>query len=208
MEITVTTGRVKDASFLRGAPTLEFLPDPTLPEVAVVGRSNVGKSTFINRITSRRSLARTSSTPGRTQELNFFNVRYEVEDSDDRNLFLVDLPGFGFAKLSKGRREELAKITVDYLSSRPSLHVVCLLNDCRRDPGSDEFAIRNIAGESGAFLVVVVTKIDKLTRSEQKSRLSEIGACYGLEPGDLIPTGEGVAPFLFWQRIESILNAS
>lgn len=196
---------VKDASFVLGAtdpaavPTIEMVP-----EIAVVGRSNVGKSSLINRMTGRTKLARTSGTPGQTQQLNLFLLRYAVDDAPERRLHLVDLPGFGYAKLSHDRREALGRLIVEYLRTREDLAAVCLLNDCRRDPDRDEFAIRDLAFEAGAHLVVVLTKSDKLGKNERRKRVEEVARAYGLEAEDLVLTGEKMDPTPLWQRLHAI----
>ncbi|MBN8550527.1 MAG: ribosome biogenesis GTP-binding protein YsxC, partial [Deltaproteobacteria bacterium] len=146
------------AAFVAGAVDLSGLPESSAPEVAFIGRSNVGKSTLLNRLAQQDKLARTSATPGRTQQLNIFALRViNPADKSKYDLHLIDLPGFGYAKFSKEMRESLSGLTVEYISSRPQLQVVCLLADCRRDPAEDELAVRDLALRSGRSLPVIVT---------------------------------------------------
>jgi GTP-binding protein len=194
------------SDFRLGATEIFQLPqDAEAREISVIGRSNVGKSSFINRITKRRNLARTSSTPGRTQEINLFDVVLR-QGEIDVPLTLVDLPGFGYAKFAKTKREEMSKLTVDYILKREPLKIVCLLNDARRDPERDELALRDLVFESGAFLILIVTKVDKLTRNELTKRIPQIAACYGLETTDIITTGEKVPPVKFWDKVIDLLK--
>ncbi len=192
--------QVKSAEFVFGAQILESLPPASLPEIALVGRSNVGKSSFVNRLTRQRKLARVSDTPGRTQQLNFFKVSLHEAATGGRELFLVDLPGFGFAKFEKDRREELSEIIVQYIRQRDSLRVVCLLNDCRRLPEVDEIAIRDLAHESNRYFLVVLTKTDKLSKNELANQKKKIAAAYGLDPSDLVITHEKDPGEDLWKR--------
>lgn len=199
---------MKDAEFVLGVADLIQLPDSERPEVALLGRSNVGKSTLLNRVTNRKTLARTSSTPGRTQQFNFFRVNYLGEDNQERAIHLVDLPGFGYSKFGRDQRESLSLMTVDYLREREQLKVVCLLNDCRRDPEEDELAVRRLAFESGAILIPVITKVDKLNRSEREKRIKALAEAYSMEADDLLLTGEKMDTSSFWQRIDDALAAA
>ena len=196
---------VKRADFIGAAASSGRLPPEEAPEVAVVGRSNVGKSTLINRLTGRRKLARTSATPGRTQELNFFRVTLALGERE-LQLVLVDLPGFGFARVSKGKREALGRLTVDYLSSRGALCAVCLLNDCRRMPERDELAVRNLVSQREKRLLVVLTTADKLNQSERAKHPRAVAEAYGLAPQDVICTGERINPAPLWERIALLLE--
>ena len=196
--------KIRSAEFAGAALSLAALPEWDGAEVAVVGRSNVGKSTLINRLTGRRKLARTSSEPGRTRELNLFKVALTIDETAS-TVMLVDLPGFGYARFSKEQREQLSLLTVDYLSRRESLKVVCLLNDARREPQSDELAVRDLAFRHGRHLLVVLTKMDKLNQSERAKRPRAIAEQYGLEPADLAAAGEGVSVESLWERVLQVL---
>lgn len=190
------------AEFLAGAVALEQMPTDGVPEVAFIGRSNVGKSTLLNRLTKRKQLARTSGTPGRTQEINFFDVFQGSNKEPD--LRLVDLPGFGYAKISKEKREKIGKLIVEYLQHREELAVVCLLNDSRRQPETEEQELRELVFNRGGTVLVVVTKMDKLKQKTRHKQLKMISKSYGLEVSDLVLTGERNDIAELWERINHL----
>jgi GTP-binding protein len=194
---------IKEAEFMFGAPSAEGIPKQKLSEVAVVGRSNVGKSTFLNRLTGRK-IARVSGNPGSTRELNFFNVRGALAEREF-TLALVDMPGFGYAKLPKSEREAIARSAVSYLRTREQLQAVILLNDCRRLPEEDELAVQRICGESGIHCLIVVTKMDALTKNERVRSLAGIARAYRLESQDLLFTGEGISCETVWERLLAVV---
>ncbi len=141
-------------------------PSDDLPEIALSGRSNVGKSSFINAMLGRKNLARTSSTPGKTRLINFyrFNERYRF----------VDLPGYGYAKVSKSERESWAKIINRYLSLRKNLREVVLVVDIRHPPTDNDMEMYSWILDSGFSGLVVATKLDKLRKNEIKKNISVI----------------------------------
>jgi len=141
--------------FVKSVPSLEFLPDTDRPEMAFAGRSNVGKSSLINALVGQHGLARTSNTPGRTQELNFFAVPHAA-------LFLVDMPGYGFAKAPKDKVDAWTRLVRDYLRGRPNLVRVFLLIDARHGIKSADEPIMALLDEAAVSYQVVLTKIDKL----------------------------------------------
>ena len=141
--------------FVKSVPSLEFLPDTDRPEMALAGRSNVGKSSLINALVGHRGLARTSNTPGRTQELNFFEVPHAA-------MFLVDMPGYGFAKSPEDKVDAWTKLVRDYLRGRPNLVRVFLLIDARHGIKSADEPIMDLLDEAAVSYQVVLTKIDKL----------------------------------------------
>lgn len=198
--------RIKGASFLRTVADDRGLPSDGKLEVVVLGRSNVGKSSFINRLANQKNLARKSGTPGRTQELQFFTFRAETSSEKDFEFYLVDSPGFGYAKVSKSKRQDIVSILGSYLESRKEVRAVVLLNDCRRMPEEEELSLRDFVSEEEKHLLVVVTKIDKLKRSERAAALKELANAYGLMPEDLITTGEG-EPSLFLDRLAPLLES-
>lgn len=143
-----------ECRFVWGADTLEQLPEATLPEVTFCGRSNVGKSSLVNALTGRKTLARISDTPGRTQQLNFFNL--------GERLLLVDVPGYGYAKESRSKVEAWSELLRRYLKGRVPLRRACLLIDSRHGPKeSDESMMRLLDGAAVPFQVVL-TKADKM----------------------------------------------
>ena len=131
-----------------------------MPEIALIGRSNVGKSSLINHLLNNSSLAKTSSTPGKTQSINFFSV--------NQQLALVDLPGYGYAKVSKEIRQEWSKIIDYYLHNRSSLKLLLFLLDCRRNPTEEDFAFIKWAAFNQKPLLLVFTKADKMNQKEKK----------------------------------------
>jgi GTP-binding protein len=145
-----------------------------LPEIAIAGRSNVGKSSLLNVIGRRRDLARVSKTPGRTQRLHFFRER-------ERGFVLVDLPGFGYARISKQVKRRLSQDTESYLQERDALRALVLLLDVRRDPEDEEHALSDFASSRGVGFLCVATKVDKLGRGERQRRLRALEGA-GLGP--------------------------
>ncbi|HSR55040.1 MAG TPA: ribosome biogenesis GTP-binding protein YihA/YsxC [Alphaproteobacteria bacterium] len=150
--------------FVAGAMTADQLPAPDLVEVAFAGRSNVGKSSLINALTGRKALARTSSKPGRTQQINFFNL--------GGRLTLVDLPGFGYAQASKGRISAWTNLVMLYLKGRPSLRRVMLLIDCRRGIGEGDREVMADLDAAAVSYQIVLTKCDR-AEAEVLERLRE-----------------------------------
>jgi GTP-binding protein len=192
---------VIEAHFIMGVPAPSGLPAPTLPEITFIGRTNAGKSSLINRLTNRKSLARTSRTPGRTQELNLFSVTLRSADDERINYHLVDLPGYGYSKFSAKRRHLLERSVVDYISERESLRAVCLLTDIRRLPEAEELAVRDIVEERGLPLIVLATKSDKLSGNERPRQLAKIAEVLHLFPAQIEITGTTVPAHRTWGRI-------
>jgi GTP-binding protein len=147
-------------SFLKSAPELRFLPDPDYPEIAFAGRSNVGKSSLLNRLTNRNALARTSNTPGRTQELNIFEV------GDPVRLRLVDMPGYGFAKAPKDLARKWRYLVNDYLRGRPVLKRALVLVDSRHGIKEIDREVMKMLDDAAVSYRVVLTKADKIKASE------------------------------------------
>jgi len=145
--------------FLKSAPGLKFLPDPDYPEIAFAGRSNVGKSSLLNALTSRRSLARTSNTPGRTQELNIFEL------GDPVRLRLVDMPGYGFAEAPKDLVKRWRGLVINYLRGRPVLKRTLLLVDSRHGLKPVDREVMQMLDEAAVSYHLVLTKSDKMKPS-------------------------------------------
>ncbi len=150
-------------TFLKSAPGLKFLPDPHVPEVAFAGRSNVGKSSLLNALTNRTGLARTSNTPGRTQELNFFDV------GDPLRFRLVDMPGYGFAKAPKEMVRKWRHLVNDYLRGRAVLKRALVLIDARHGLKDIDREIMKMLDDAAVSYRLVLTKADKIKASELRS---------------------------------------
>ena len=154
-------------------------PTNTLPEIAFAGRSNVGKSSLLNRLVRRKAFARVSNTPGRTREINFFKV-------NDR-FVLADLPGYGYAKISKTRKAEWLPLIEGYLRASPALRGVVQLLDVRHAPSDEDLQMLDFLAEIEAPTIVVLTKIDKLRPREVSDRVHEIAVSLRLEDDQMIP---------------------
>ena len=172
-------------------------PNTPMPEIALAGRSNVGKSSLINKVLNRKNLARVSGTPGKTITINFYNV--------DDKLMLVDLPGYGYAARSKSEVESWGKMINEYLESRPQLCQVVQLVDCRHKPSREDVAMQEWIQECCAYSVVFATKCDKLSKTQLEKNLELITETLSLREGDiLIPFSvKGQESFdNFWEYVE------
>ena len=156
----------KECNFLLGIDKLVQLPESSLPEIAFAGRSNVGKSSLINALTGRKALARTSNTPGRTQQLNFFDL--------GRRLILVDLPGYGYAKVSKTQVAAWTRTLKSFLRGRVALRRVCLLIDSRVGLKDLDREMMEMLDAAAVVYQVVLTKVDKLKSDELETTMSTI----------------------------------
>jgi GTP-binding protein len=192
---------IRSLEFIGGMASLGgWRPDPDLPEIAFAGRSNVGKSSLLNRLIHRKKFARVSNTPGRTREVNFFKV--------NEQFVLVDLPGYGYARISKEKRAEWKPLIESYLRKSPRLRGIVQLLDARHDPTNDDRQMLDFLGDLGVPTIVVLTKVDKLRAAERKRRLIEVPTSLGLDDDQVIPfsavTGEGRRELA--EAIESLLE--
>ena len=153
-------------------------PETNLSEVALSGRSNVGKSTFINSMIGRKNMARTSQQPGKTQTLNFFNI--------DEQVIFVDVPGYGYAKVSKAQREKFGKMIEEYLTQRENLRLVIQLVDLRHNPTEDDVLMYNYLKHFNIPTLVICTKEDKIAKGKVQKHLKNIKDKLELEPEDSI----------------------
>jgi len=179
---------IRNVEFIGGmAEKHGWRPDSPLPEVAFAGRSNVGKSSLLNSLVRRKSFARVSRTPGRTREINFFRVNNEF--------VLVDLPGYGYARISKEKKSEWRPMIESYLRRTTQLRGIVLLLDIRREPSEDDRAMLDFLAEVEVPTIVALTKTDKLSKAAARERLGEIARALALETEQIIPfsaqTGEG-----------------
>ena len=158
--------KVSEATFVRGAVDKEGYPQDGRLEVAFIGRSNVGKSSLLNSLLGKKKLARTSNTPGRTQQINFFLV--------DQKFYFVDLPGYGYASLSKKQRAELAELIEKYLAQRKELVLTILLIDSRHLPTELDLQVKTWLEHLGRPYLTVLTKSDTLSNNQLRNQISKI----------------------------------
>ncbi len=193
--------RVTHSELVISAAHPAQFPEPRLPEVALAGRSNVGKSSLINRLTGQRHLARISSQPGKTRQLNFYRI--------NRAFYLVDVPGYGYAKVSRAERQRWGRLIERYLLERPTLRLVLLLVDLRHPPTADDRTMYDWLAYHRIPLCVVGTKADKLSRGQWDRQVRQARETLGL-PGDvpLVPFSAetGVGRDELWARIREQLE--
>lgn len=175
--------KILSAEFIKSCATPDQFPQDGWPEIVCVGRSNVGKSSLINTLTNRSGLAKVSRTPGKTRVINFF--RLTLADSQVPRLFLVDLPGYGYAKVSKSVRAEWGPMIQGYLEHRPQLRGLLFLVDAR-GPSPHDLHTAAWLQSLGLHRVIVATKIDQLARRERKPALALLHATLGLNPSEQI----------------------
>ena len=154
------------------------LPQNTRPEIAFAGKSNVGRSSLINALMNRKSLARTSSQPGKTQTINFYNINDEM--------YLTDLPGYGFAKVSKSEKEKWGKMIERYLHSSKQLRAVFLLIDIRHDPSANDRMMYEWMVYQGFAPIIIATKLDKIKRSQIQKQVKTVKEGLGVRPGTAV----------------------
>lgn len=170
--------KITKADFITSATFKKQYPKDDLPEIALAGRSNVGKSSFLNRIIQRKKLARTSSRPGRTQTLNF----YKINDK----FYFVDVPGYGYAQVPKQERSKWGQMMEEYFELREYLQGVILLTDARHDPTGHDIQMYQYMKYIQLPTVIVATKIDKVPKHKQKSYIQKTATLIGLDPKDSI----------------------
>ncbi len=173
----------QECKFIAGAATLDIIPPMNTQEVAFVGRSNVGKSSLVNALTGRKTLARISHTPGRTAQLNFFLL-------GDR-LTLVDLPGYGYAKVSKKTMNEWDRLIKGYLMGRAQLRRVCLLIDARHGIKTTDIDIMDLLDDAGVSYQIILTKADKATQTDIANIIAHVQTLFSQHPAlypDVIAT--------------------
>ena len=199
--------QVVTAEFARTATRPQEWPRGPAPEVAFVGRSNVGKSSMLNALTRRKGLARVSATPGRTRALQFFDVAVRpTPAARPRTIRFCDLPGYGFAKVSKAERDRWAAMIEDYLRERDVLRAVVLIVDARHPPAESDRDALGFLRDGGRQVIVAATKTDKLPRTRVGAALRAVEADLGLARGEVVPFSavEGTGADALWARISAV----
>ena len=169
---------IKEVSLETVCGITSKIPDNQLPEIAFAGKSNVGKSSLINAMMNRKSLARTSSQPGKTQTINFYNI--------NDAMYLVDLPGYGYAKVAESEKVKWGKMIENYLHTSKQLKAVFLLIDIRHTPGTNDKTMYDWIVYQGYKPIIIATKLDKLKRSQVQKALKEVRTGLGLNADDIV----------------------
>ncbi|PCJ62445.1 MAG: YihA family ribosome biogenesis GTP-binding protein [Candidatus Hydrogenedentota bacterium] len=191
---------IQSAKYIISAMRPDQYPKMGLPEIAFVGRSNVGKSSLMNCILNRKNLAKTSSRPGKTQTINFFDI--------NQKFYVVDLPGYGFAKVPVAVKENWGRVMTSYLSNREPLRMAMVLVDARHKPTDLDMDMLALLDDAEVPTLVVATKVDKLKRTERKRNMDRIRLALELdEDAEILPfsseTGEGKKEL--WEIISDFL---
>lgn len=189
--------KIKNSQLLISAVSPAQFPSADLPEIALAGRSNVGKSSLINRLIQRKNFAHTSSQPGKTQTLNFYQVNEAFN--------LVDVPGYGYARVSKKQREKFGQMYETYLSTRQQLRGAIILIDSRHEPSDDDQTMLNYLRYFQQPLLIVATKIDKLSRNRRVGQLPHLAKSLNLHSNETIlpfSATENTGRQEIWQWIE------
>ncbi len=193
--------KVTQSDIVISAVKPEQYPDTGLPEVALAGRSNVGKSSFINKLINRKNLARTSSKPGKTQTLNFYII--------NEMMYFVDVPGYGFAKVSKSEREAWGRMIETYITKRTTLKAVIQLIDIRHDPTKDDISMYEWLKHFGISVIIIATKADKIPKGKWQKHEKAIKEKLNKDPNDPIvvfSSETGYGKDKAWSTIESYLT--
>jgi GTP-binding protein len=193
---------ILSAEFITSATRLSQYPPADLPEIAFAGKSNVGKSSLINILVNRKRLVKTSTTPGRTQLINFFNINSQMT--------FVDLPGYGYAKVPIAIQKSWKPMIETYLSERPTLKAVVIIMDIRRTPDEKDLYLLNWLGHHQIPTIPILTKTDKLKTSQQLHQLTLVSTTTGIPRDQIIlfsaKTRIGKEPI--WEAIERICHAA
>lgn len=191
---------IKNPQFQISAMNKSQYPSGKTPEIVLAGKSNVGKSSFINALVNRKNLARTSSSPGKTRQLNFYNM--------DNKFYFVDLPGYGYSKMSKVEQKKVADSIEVYLRNRKNINLIVLLVDIRHKPTLDDQTMINYIKETGKRYIVITSKSDKIAKTKVASYVSEIAKELNVEENLIFPFSSETKFNLdtIWEVLEESLN--
>ncbi|WP_303104777.1 ribosome biogenesis GTP-binding protein YihA/YsxC [uncultured Mitsuokella sp.] len=179
---------ITQGKYVASAVKKEQYPEKELPEIVFIGRSNVGKSSLINSLTRVRGLARVSGQPGKTQTINFFELTAKLDGEEERKAFyLVDLPGYGYAKTGKERRKIWAKFINEYLLTSPRLQFVCQLIDIRHDPMASDIEMFEWLVAHNIPVLIVATKADKISKNARQKQIAAIRRTLGVKELSILP---------------------
>lgn len=179
---------ITQGKYVASAVKKEQYPEKELPEIVFIGRSNVGKSSLINSLTRVRGLARVSGQPGKTQTINFFELTAKLDGEEERKAFyLVDLPGYGYAKTGKERRKIWAKFINEYLLTSPRLQFVCQLIDIRHDPMASDIEMFKWLVAHNIPVLIVATKADKIGKNVRQKQIAAIRRALGVKELSILP---------------------
>ena len=192
---------VKNPKFEISAVGPKQYPSNNLPEIVLAGKSNVGKSSFINTMINRKALARTSSQPGKTRQINFYNI--------DQKFYFVDLPGFGYSKMSHTEQEKVGKFIEEYLFNRKNISCIVLLIDIRHDPSKNDIMMFNYIRSIGAPHIVIANKADKIAPTKVNSYVENLRTSLEANESDIIlpfSSEKKVYTDTVWEELEKYIN--
>jgi GTP-binding protein len=193
IDSAATSMKITEAKFIYGVVDERGFPRDGRPEIAFMGRSNVGKSSVINSLLNQKKLARTSNTPGRTQQINYFLI--------NERFYFVDLPGYGYARLSKQQRQSLARMAEKYLARQDAFMLSILLIDSRHLPSEQDLQMKSWLEQHARPFIVVLTKSDKLSNNELRSQVKQIGVALGTERVIPYSSVTGLGKDILWKEI-------
>ena len=191
---------IKNPKFEISAVSPKQYPNDGLPEIVLAGKSNVGKSSFINTMINRKALARTSSQPGKTRQINFYNI--------DEKFYFVDLPGFGYSKMSKTEQEKVGKFIEEYLFSRKNIALIILLIDIRHSPGGNDILMFNYIRSIGMPYLVIANKADKIAPTKIPNYVAELRKSLQANENDIIlpfSSEKKIYTENVWNKIEKLI---
>ena len=191
---------VKNPQFEISAVSPKQYPKDGLPEIVLAGKSNVGKSSFINTMINRKALARTSSQPGKTRQINFYNI--------DENFHFVDLPGFGYSKMSKAEQEKVGKFIEEYLFNRKNISLIILLIDIRHAPGTNDILMFNYIRSIGMPYLIIANKADKIAPTKVPNYVEDLRKSLQANENDIIlpfSSEKKIYTENVWNEIEKLI---